>query len=167
MMDRQRPPQPSLFYRFNLEQRVPSDNPLRVIAGLVDFDFVYHEVEALYGAVGKPSIPPPVILKLMFLLAFENVRSERALFAALPLRLDWLWFLGMDLDSEIPNHSVLSKARARWGAGVFRRFFDGSRCCGRDQAGCGVTATAIQGTSRCRRSCWNHHGHRRDAWGPR
>jgi hypothetical protein len=42
----------------------------------------------------------------------------------IPLRLDWLWFLGYDLDSEVPNHSVLSKARARWGVEAFRSFFE-------------------------------------------
>jgi IS5 family transposase len=42
----------------------------------------------------------------------------------LPMRLDWLWFLDYDLDSEIPNHSVLSKARNRWGVEAFRRFFE-------------------------------------------
>ena len=42
----------------------------------------------------------------------------------LPLRLDWLWFLGYDIDSEAPDHSVLSKARARWGVEAFRRFFE-------------------------------------------
>ncbi|MBK7551679.1 MAG: transposase [Syntrophaceae bacterium] len=42
----------------------------------------------------------------------------------IPLRLDWLWFLGYDLDSEIPNHSVLSKARGRWGVEAFRSFFE-------------------------------------------
>lgn len=124
MMGRDKPPQPSLFYRFNLEQRIPSDHPLRSVAAQVDFDFVYGEVEALYGGVGNPSVPPPMVLKLMFLLAWDNVVSERALFAALPLRLDWLWFLGLDLDSEIPHHSVLSKARSRWGTATFRTFFE-------------------------------------------
>ena len=123
MMDHQKPLQPSLFYNFNLDQRVPPDHPLRIIAGLIDFDFIYEEVEEFYGTVGKPSIPPPVILKLMFLLAFENVSSERQLLATLPLRLDWLWFLGMDLDSDIPDHSVLSKGRTRWGTEAFRSFF--------------------------------------------
>ena len=123
MMDRQKPLQPSLFYKFNLDQRVPTDHPLRSIAGLIDFDFIYEEVEEFYGTVGKPSVPPPVILKLMFLLAYENVPSERQLLAMLPLRLDWLWFLGMDLDSNIPDHSVLSKARTRWGTAAFRSLF--------------------------------------------
>jgi hypothetical protein len=40
-----------------------------------------------------------------------NVRSERELMDTIPFRLDWLWFLGYDLDDEIPNHSVLSKAK--------------------------------------------------------
>ena len=44
--------------------------------------------------------------------------------ATLPERLDWLWFLGLDLDSEIPHHSVLSKARKRWGVELFRSFFE-------------------------------------------
>lgn len=123
MMDHQKPLQPSLFYKFSIEQRVAADHPLRIIAGLIDFDFIYEEVEEFYGTVGKPSIPPPVILKLMFLLAYESVPSERQLLSTLPLRLDWLWFLGMDLDSDIPDHSVLSKARTRWGTEAFRSFF--------------------------------------------
>ena len=42
----------------------------------------------------------------------------------IPMRLDWLWFLGYDIDSEVPDHSVLSKARARWGVEAFRGFFE-------------------------------------------
>lgn len=40
-----------------------------------------------------------------------------------PERLDYLWFLGYTLDDEIPDHSVLSKARSRWGRDTFERFF--------------------------------------------
>jgi len=60
----------------------------------------------------------------MLLLVFYNVRSERELMATLPARLDWLWFLGHDLDTKIPDHSILSKARKCWGAEVFRKFFE-------------------------------------------
>ena len=60
----------------------------------------------------------------MLLLVFYNVRSERELMQTIPERLDWLWFLGYDLDSKIPNHSVLSKARNRWGEKIFREFFE-------------------------------------------
>lgn len=69
-------------------------------------------------------MPPPIILKLMLLFILYNVRSERELMETLPERLDWLWFLDYDLDSEIPNHSVLSKARKRWGVEAFKSFFE-------------------------------------------
>ena len=60
----------------------------------------------------------------MLLLILYNVRSERELMATIPERLDWLWFLGYDLDDSIPDHSVLSKARARWGVEAFKVFFE-------------------------------------------
>jgi transposase/Tfp pilus assembly protein PilE len=91
---------------------------------MIDFNFIYDEVKNSYGINGNESVPPPVLLKLMLLLVFYNVRSERELMDTVPERLDWLWFLGYDLDSDIPNHSVLSKARKKWGADVFRSFFE-------------------------------------------
>ncbi len=125
MMGRESAPQPCLFYTgINLDKRVRSDHVLRKVARLVDFDFVYGEVKESYGYNGNVSVPPPMILKLMLLLVLYNVRSERELMATLAERLDWLWFLGLDLDSEIPDHSVLSKARKRWGVELFRRFFE-------------------------------------------
>jgi transposase len=80
-------------------------------------------VAPLYGYNGNESVDPEVALKLMFLSFFENVRSERELVRQLPLRLDWLWFCGMDLDEPAPDHSVLSKARRRWGLGTFEKVF--------------------------------------------
>jgi transposase len=111
-------------YDVNLEKRLRSDHPLRKINEFVDFDFIYTEVKGKYGSRGNVSVPPPVILKMLLLLVFYNVRSERELMATIPERLDWLWFLGYDLDSDIPNHSVLSKARKRWGIEAFRGFFE-------------------------------------------
>ena len=117
--------QPKLFYhQINLEQRVPKDHLLRKIQEKIDFDFIYAEVKDTYGDNGNVSIPPPVILKMLLLLILYNVRSERELMETIPMRLDWLWFLGYDLDSEVADHSVLSKARARWGVEAFRSFFE-------------------------------------------
>ena len=125
MMGRYKGKQERLFYyNFCLEDRVRSDHQLRKVAGLIDFDFIYGEVKDKYGANGNVSVSPPVILKLMLLLVFYNVRSERELMNTLPERLDWLWFLGYDLDSDIPDHSVLSKARKRWGVEAFKTFFE-------------------------------------------
>ncbi|MBU2102220.1 MAG: IS1182 family transposase [Candidatus Omnitrophica bacterium] len=125
MMGHQKRIQRKLFYtKLNLDQRVPEDHILRKVARYIDFDFVYQDVKDKYGTNGNVSVPPPVLLKMMLLLIFYNVRSERELMATIPVRLDWLWFLGYDLDDEIPNHSVLSKARARWGLDVFRSLFE-------------------------------------------
>ncbi len=126
MMGRQaKGQQVKLFYQgFSLEQRVRQDHPLRRINQLIDFDFIYKEVAESYGANGNVSVPPPVILKLMLLLVLYNVRSERELMVTIPERIDWMWFLGLDIDESVPDHSVLSKARARWGSATFKSFFE-------------------------------------------
>jgi len=116
--------QSSLFScQINLERRVRADNPLRQINQVVDFAFVRAEVAALYGHNGNESVDPAVILKMMFLLFIDNIDGERELMRIIPERLDYLWFLGYELDAIIPHHSVLSKARARWGRAAFEKFF--------------------------------------------
>jgi len=125
MMGRQERVQRKLFYtKLNLDQRVAKDHILRKVAKYIDFDFIYKEVKDDYGINGNVSVPPPILLKMMLLLIFYNVRSERELMSTIPVRLDWLWFLGYDLDDDTPNHSVLSKARSRWGVEAFRTFFE-------------------------------------------
>ena len=125
MMRHQSKVQSKLFYTaFNLEQRVRKNHILRKVKRHIDFDFIYNEVKDTYGINGNESVPPPIILKMMLLLIFYNVRSERELAATIPERLDWLWFLDYDLDDDIPNHSVLSKARNRWGVEAFKTFFE-------------------------------------------
>ena len=125
MMGQQPPPQEKLFYTgLTLDKRIRRNHPLRNIDEVIDFEFIYNEVKDKYGSNGNVSVPPPIILKLMLLLVFYNVRSERELMETLPERLDWLWFLGYDLDTEIPNHSILSKARKKWGVETFKKFFE-------------------------------------------
>lgn len=125
MMGFQQPPQNKLFYiGIDLDKKVRKNHPLRKIQAAIDFDFIYSEVHESYGNNGNVSVPPPVILKMLLLLVFYNVRSERELLETIPERIDWLWFLGYDLDSELPDHSVLSKARKRWGVEAFKAFFE-------------------------------------------
>lgn len=116
--------QKALFsYQVDLDRRVHADHPLRRVHAMVDFSFVRSAVAHTYGDNGNVSVDPVVLVKLMFLLFSENVRSERELVRRLPERLDWLWFLGFGLEDEVPNHSVLSKARSRWGGGLFEELF--------------------------------------------
>src|SRR6476659_2978000 len=116
--------QPTLFsYHIDLEARVAADHLLRQVAAVLDLSFVAPAVRHLYGRSGNVSLDPKIILKMMLLLFLYNVPSERELMEQVRVRLDFSFFLGFDLDTEIPNHSVLSKARARWGEEVFQKLF--------------------------------------------
>lgn len=117
-------PQKDLFnYQVNLDKRVRFDHPLRRIDEIIDFTFVRSQVDKCYGYNGNVSVDPAVIMKMMFLLFYDDVASERELMKIIGERLDYMWFLGYGLDDKIPDHSVLSKARARWGAEVFEELF--------------------------------------------
>lgn len=130
MMSRQVPLQSGLFNTpQDLGARVPQDHLLRQVAAILDLEYVYEAVQDFYGSVGKQSVPPPTLMRLMLLLVLYDVSSERQLMQALPMRIDWLWFLGYELDSDLPGHSVLSKARRRWGSEVFARLFQQTVSC--------------------------------------
>lgn len=117
-------PQNELFsYRVNLEERVRRDHPLRRINAILDLSFVRPMVAPFYGNNGNVGTDPVILVKMMLLLFLDNVPSERELMVIIPERLDYLWFLGYGLDDPVPGHSVLSKARARWGREVFGQIF--------------------------------------------
>ncbi len=107
----------------NVFARIPEDHLLRRLNRCLDLDFVRQEVAAKYGRNGQVSVDPVVIMKMMLLLFLDDVKSERELMRIIPLRLDYLYFLGYGLEDTIPHHSVLSKARERWGQEVFGRLF--------------------------------------------
>src|SRR4030095_15561141 len=116
--------EPHLFnYAVNLEKRVRANHPLRQVKGAIDFSFVREEVAHCYGKKGNESVDPEVIMKMMFLLFFDDIKSERELMEVIGERLDYLWFLDYGLEEKVPDHSVLSKARARWGKEVFESLF--------------------------------------------
>ena len=123
-----------LYYDFSLEDKVPQDHILRRIAEAVDFSFVHKIARPYYSHTGKPSVDPVVVLKMALIGYIYGISSERRLASDLPLNLAWLWFLGYDIDEETPDHSILSKARARFGPDLYREFFcEVVRLC--DQAG--------------------------------
>src|ERR1035438_5537945 len=116
--------QPALFsYHIDLEHRLGADHLLRKVSATLDLSFVIPAVCHCYGRSGNVSLDPQVIIKLLLLLFLYDIPSERELMEQVRARLDFLWFLGFDLDTEIPDHSVLSKARARWGSEVFEQLF--------------------------------------------
>ena len=112
-----------LFYQFSLEERVPQDHLLRRVLAAVDFSFVRRMTERFYSHTGQPSIDPVVIFKMALLGYLYGITSERRLVEEIRLNLAYLWFIGYDLDESVPDHSVLSKARARFGPTVYQGFF--------------------------------------------
>src|SRR6266481_5859008 len=108
--------EPELFnYAVNLEKRVRATHPLRKVKAVIDFSFVREEVAHCYGKKGNESVAPEVILKMMFLLFFDDIKSERELMEVIGERLDYLWFWIMGSMRRSPITACYRK-RGRAGA---------------------------------------------------
>jgi transposase len=115
--------QEKMFYNFSLSERVPQDHFLRKVAKVVDLSFVRRLVKPYYSYTGQPSIDPIVLFKMMLIGYFYGNTFERRLAEEVSLNMAYMWYLGYDLDEFTPNHSVISKARARYGKEIFEQFF--------------------------------------------
>jgi transposase len=111
------------YYNLSLDRLVPEDHLLRRIAAGVDFSFVRPLCRPYYSHTGQPSVDPVVIFKILLVGYLYGITSERRLAQEVSMHLGYRWFLGYDFDVPTPNHSVLSKARARFGPEVFEQFF--------------------------------------------
>src|SRR5712691_5783549 len=108
----------------SLEELVPQDHFYRHLERTLDLSFVREFVEKTYAGGGRPSIDPIVFFKLQLVMFFEDIRSERLLMSHAADRLSVRWYLGYDLNEPLPDHSSLTRIRARYGVDVFRRFFE-------------------------------------------
>jgi len=115
--------EPELYINFSLDAAVPPDHLVRQLASCVDFSFIRPLVRPLYSHTGQPSVDPVVLYKLALLGYLYNIRSERQLCGEAALNLAWRWFLSYELTEPIPDHSVLTKARQRFGPAVYVQFF--------------------------------------------
>lgn len=108
----------------SIEDLVPPDHFDRHLDATLDLSFVRTWVAASYAAGGRPSIDPVVFFKLQLIMFFEGLRSERKLIDTASLHLAHRWYLGYALDEPLPDHSSLTRIRARLGLGLFQRFFE-------------------------------------------
>ena len=115
--------EPELYIQFSLEAAVPPAHLVRQLASCVDFGFIRPLVRPLYSHTGQPAVDPVVLFKLALLGYLYNIRSERQLCEEAGLNLAWRWFLGYELSEPIPDHSVLTKARQRFGPAGYGQFF--------------------------------------------
>lgn len=110
-----------------LDELVPADDRYRRIDAVVgDWGFVREAARPYYVAgVGRPSVDPTVLLKLMLAGALEGIGSMRELLRVADLRLDLRLFLGYGLGERLPAHQTISEAQTqRFADGeVFERLF--------------------------------------------
>lgn len=112
-----------LFTSFQLSERVPVDNFYRRLSAAIDLRFIYKLTEKHYGTEGQQSIDPVVFFKLILIGYLENLNSDRKIIAHCSMRLDILFFLGYDIDEELPWHSTISRTRQLYGEEVFKEVF--------------------------------------------
>ena len=114
-----------LFSYVRLEDRIPSDHPLRAIRELVDAALadLSRAFDKLYSREGRPSIPPERLLRALLLQAFYTVRSERQLMEQLNYNLLFRWFVGLSIDDAVWDATVFCKNRDRLLNGDIARKF--------------------------------------------
>jgi transposase len=115
--------QEKLFINFQLSDHVPEDNFYRRLNKAVNFNFLYKSTAKYYGKEGQKSIDPIVFMKLILVGYLENLNSDRRIINTAGLRLDIRYFIGYDLDEELPWHSTLSRTRQLYGQAIFSEIF--------------------------------------------
>jgi transposase len=103
--------QEALFYGFSLERHVPDDHMLRKIDRFVDLSGVRAHLEPFYSDVGRPSIDPELMIRMLLVGYCSGIRSERRLCDEVHLNLAYRWFCRLGLDGDVPDHSTFSKNR--------------------------------------------------------
>src|ERR1700752_138764 len=119
--------QSGMFSYISAERRVPKDHPLRAIRAMVDVALgnMGQQFDAMYAAVGRPSIPPERLLRALLLQVLYTVRSERMLIEQLDYNLLFRWFVGMNIDDPVWDVTVFTKNRERLLVGeVAQGFFN-------------------------------------------
>ena len=110
-----------------IEDLVPQDHFLRKLDQLVDFSFIYKETENYYcHHNGRPSIDPVILIKYLLVGFLFGINSERKIEQEIQVNMAYRWFLGLDLEERVPDHSTISQNRRRrfHGTDLFRRLFE-------------------------------------------
>ena len=126
MMGRLKHDQGQLFYSFCLEDVVPSDHRVREIAAVLDLSWVHGELAPYYSNLGRPSIDPVLMIRMLILGYVFAIRSERLLCREVQVNLAYRWFCGLSIEDKIPDHSAFSRARNERfrDSDIFRRVFE-------------------------------------------
>src|SRR5882762_3211991 len=111
MMGQQGEDRAKLFYEFCLEDRVPADHLLRKIDRFLDLGSLRQGLAPFYSPIGRPSIDPEPMIRMLIIGYCFGIRSERRLCEEVHLNLAYRWFCRLGLDGHVPDHSTFSKNR--------------------------------------------------------
>lgn len=111
MMGHRQVEQAALFYEFSLDRHVPVDHLLRSIDRFVEFGELRRELAPFYSTLGRPSIDPELMIRMLIVGYCFGIRSERRLCEEVHLNLAYRWFCRLGLDGDVPDHSTFSKNR--------------------------------------------------------
>jgi transposase len=113
MMGRQDRDQGRLFYEFNLDEMIPKSHLLRRINVFVTavLDDLHEQLEPFYSDIGRPSIDPELMIRMLLIGYCYGIRSERQLCQEVMLHLAYRWFCSLDLEDKVPHHSTFSVNR--------------------------------------------------------
>lgn len=113
MMGRRKRDQGKLFYEFTLDDRIPENHLLRRMNVFVTLALsdLHKELAAHYSEVGRPSVDPELMIRMLLVGYCYGIRSERRLCQEVELHLAYRWFCKLDLDDAIPHHSTFSVNR--------------------------------------------------------
>ena len=113
MMGRQSGDQSQLIYLFNLERRIPAGHLLRRINPVVSRILLElrDKLAPFYSGIGRPSIDPELMIRILIIGYCYGIRSERRLCEEVELHLAYRWFCRLDLDDQVPDHSTFSVNR--------------------------------------------------------
>ena len=126
MMGRQNNDQGLLFYEFRLDEAVPDDHLVRKIGAVLDLSWVYAELGPHYPTLGRPSVDPVLMIRMLIIGYVFGLRSERLLCRELQVNLAYRWFCKLGIEHKIPDHSAFSRARNERfrDSDIFRRVFE-------------------------------------------
>lgn len=110
----------------DIDSMIPEDHLLRQIKDHVNFDFIYEKAAPYYSNIGRKSIDPVILIKMLLIGYLYGIKSERRLEEEVSLNLAYRWFCGLDLMHRVPDHSTFSQNRKRRfkDAGIFREIFN-------------------------------------------
>ena len=126
MMGHRQVEQAALFYEFSLERHIPADHLLRSIDRFVELGELKRELARFYSSIGRPSIDPELMIRMLIIGYCFGIRSERRLCEEVHLNLAYRWFCRLGLDGGVPDHSTFCKNRhGRFReSDLFRRVFE-------------------------------------------